>query len=132
MRIAKYLALLLVCASCTQQPNIDVSAQIDPLAEQFVRLALSLGEHDEHYVDAYFGPEKWREHAHENPRSLDDIAATGASLAAEVRAIDVSQEEYLVALRQDFIASHLESLSAIARMRSGEEMTFDEESKAVY
>ena len=132
MRIAKYLALLLVCASCTQQPNIDVAAQIDPLAEQYVRLALSLGEHDEHYIDAYFGPDKWREHARENPRSLDNIAATGASLAAEVRAIDVSKEEYLIALRQDFIASHLESLSAIARMRSGETFTFDEESKAVY
>jgi hypothetical protein len=132
MRIAKYLALLLVCASCTQQPNIDVAAQIDPLAEQYVRLALSLGEHDEHYVDAYFGPGKWREHARENPRSLDDIATTGASLAAEVRAIDVSLEEYLIALRQDFIASHLESLSAVARMRSGETFTFDEESKAVY
>ena len=43
MRIAKYLALLLVCASCTQQPNIDVAAQIDPLAEQYVRLANLVG-----------------------------------------------------------------------------------------
>jgi len=132
MRIAKCLALLLVCASCTQQPQTDVSTKIDPLAEQYVRLALSLGEHDEHYVDAYFGPEEWREYARANPRSLDDIAATGAALASKVRAIDVSKEEYLIALRQDFIASHLESLSAVARMRAGEELTFDEESKAVY
>jgi len=132
MRIAKCLALLLVCASCTQQPQINVSTKIDPLAEQYVRLALSLGEHDEHYVDAYFGPEEWRAHARANPRSLDDIAATGAALASKVRAIDVSKEEYLIALRQDFIASHLESLSAVARMRAGEELTFDEESKAVY
>ena len=127
MRIAKCLALLLVCASCTQQPEVDVSAQIDPLAEQYVRLALSLGEHDEHYVDAYFGPKEWREYARDNPKSLDDIAAESAALASQVRAIDVSEEEYLIALRQDFVASNLESLSAIARMRSGETFTFDEE-----
>lgn len=33
---------------------------MNPIAEQYVRLALSLGEHDANYVDAYFGPDDWR------------------------------------------------------------------------
>ena len=132
MRNAQCLIVVVVCAACTQQVSVDASAKMNPLAEQYVRLALSLGEHDADYVDAYFGPEEWRAHAAGNPGSLQDIAAAAAALAAEVRSIDVSEAERLIALRQDFIASHLESLSAVARMRDGEEFSFDEESRLVY
>jgi len=36
---------------------------LDEAGEQFVKLGLELGEYDEYYVDSYFGPEEWREHA---------------------------------------------------------------------
>ena len=36
------------------------------------------------------------------------------------------------AIRQDYIASHLESLATVARMRDGAELTFDQESQLVY
>ncbi len=132
MRTVRYLALLLACASCTQQAQVDAVTQMDPLAEQYVRLALALGQHDEHYVDAYFGPEEWRGDAQDNAQTLVKIIAAAEELVAEIRAIDVTGEEYVIVLRQDYIASHVESLAAVARMRSGERLTFDEESKAVY
>ena len=56
MRVASYLSLSLLCVSCAEQVQIDIETQLNPIAEQYVRLALSLGEHDDDYVDAYFGP----------------------------------------------------------------------------
>jgi hypothetical protein len=44
----------------------------------------------------------------------------------------VSGADYLLELRQDYIASHLESLATVARMRDGAQLSFDEESLRVY
>lgn len=44
----------------------DVS--IDALARDYVRLALEIDAHESGYVDAYYGPEDWREAARRNPR----------------------------------------------------------------
>lgn len=132
MRILKCLMLLAICSACGEQKSIDVSAQLDPLAEQYVRLALAMGEHDADYVDAYFGPTEWRQQAQQLALPLAEIATEADELATKIRSVDVSSEEYLLALRQDFLASHVESLAAVARMRGGQRLTFDEESKAIY
>ncbi len=82
MRIIGRLAIMLVFASCAQQAEIDASTQMNPLAERYVHLALALGEHDEHYVDAYFGPDEWRDHARDNAKTLSTIIAEAKELAA--------------------------------------------------
>ena len=46
---------------------------LDDLARDYVRLVLEIGEHDEGYVDAYYGPAEWREAARANRRSLEDL-----------------------------------------------------------
>ena len=129
---AMIMIVMLLGTACAEREMQDAAAQFDPLAERYVRLALALGEHDADYVDAYFGPAEWREAARANPQSLAEIASSAAALAAAVRAIDVSGQEYLLVLRQDFIASHLESLAAVARMRDGASYSFDEESRLIY
>ena len=132
MRVLFYLAITLLCTACSTAPEPDPAAQFNPLAERYVRLALALGEHDADYVDAYTGPDEWREQAGEQAQSLEDIAAAATSLAAQVRAIEVSSEDYLILLRQDYLGSHLESLATVASMRNGETLSFDEESRRVY
>jgi hypothetical protein len=70
--------------------------------------------------------------AHANPQDLAEIASRAEEIAASVRAIDVSGDDHLLTLRQDFIASHLESLATVARMRAGTRLRFDEESRLIY
>ena len=41
-------------------------------------------------------------------------------------------DDYLLRVRQDFLASHLESIAAVASMRNGEKYSYDEESRRVY
>lgn len=122
----------MVCASCSKEAPPGLEKQLDPIAESYVRLALALGEHDEDYVDAYFGATEWREQAQQEALDLAAITAGAEKLVAELQALDVSGAEKRVALRHNFLLSHLGSMAAVSRMRGGEALTFDEESKAVY
>ena len=132
MRVPVCLTIALLSTACSEAPDTDPADEFNPLAERYVKLALALGEHDDDYVDAYFGPAEWREQAENDAQSLQDISAAAAGVAAEVRAIEVASDNYLLLLRQDYIASHLESLATVASMRNGETLSFDEESRRVY
>lgn len=41
--------------------DAQADSALSPLAEQYVKLVLAVGEHDDGYVDAYYGPAEWRE-----------------------------------------------------------------------
>ena len=92
---------------------------MDPIAEQYVRLALSLGEHDLNYVDAYFGPEEWRDDAKQQALPLELIAAAADSLISELQALEMIGAENVVVLRQNFLTTHLQALAAVSRARNG-------------
>jgi hypothetical protein len=82
------------------------------LAEQYVRLILAVGLHDDGYVDAYYGPEAWRLEADALPAAPED--------------------DELTVLRREYLRRQLAAASARIRMLRGGTMTFDEESKALY
>jgi hypothetical protein len=107
-------------------------SSVDGIAESFVKLALAVGEHDPLYVDAYFGPEAWRERAKKEKRPLEEIRNAAAPLIAELEKLDASREEEPLRLRRAFLIKQLESLAARVIMLEGAKLTFDEESKALY
>jgi len=128
--------LALTMSACAGTDDSDATVSVDsvmtPLAEQYVQLVLAVGEHDDGYVDAYYGPPEWREEAAAARLPLDSIAQRAQRLIDEIRAIDVSNAEELVQLRQTYLMRQLEALSAYVRMLGGERMSFDEESQALY
>ncbi len=126
------LALGLLCVSCSRGEPQDLSARLDPIAEQYVRLALALGEHDSDYVDAYFGPAEWRDEAREKALPLAEITAAADELVAGLQAIEAANAEELLKLRHNFLLAHLQSLAAVSRVRDGLELSFDEESRLIY
>ena len=132
MRKLTLCLCIAICTSCSVAPPPGLEAQLDPIAERYVRLALALGEHDEDYVDAYFGPAAWREQAKEAALDLGAIIMAADQLAAELKALDMTGAEKHVVLRHDFLLSHTSSMAAVSRMRSGETLSFDEESKVLY
>ena len=107
-------------------------SSMDRIAESFVKLALAVGEHDPLYVDAYFGPEAWREQAKKEKRPLEEIRNAAAPLIAELEKLDASREEEPLRLRRAFLIKQLESLVARVIMLEGTKLTFDEESNALY
>jgi len=131
MRDLLCLALIVLCASCSEEAPQDVDLRLNPIAEQYVRLALALGEHDSDYVDAYFGPTEWREAAAQQALSLGEIAAAADELIVKLRAMSAATDS-LLALRHDFLLAHLQSLATVSRVRDGLTLSFDQEAKAIY
>ena len=131
--------LLVACASGvpdeTTVPGNGTSPAVENmnrLVEPYVKLVLGVGEHDEGYVDAYYGPEAWQEEVTAAPPSLEALAATADSLSAQVNDIDVADEADLVQLRQEFFDKQLTAVRARIEMLQGQTFSFDEESRVLY
>ncbi len=57
---------------------------MNDIAESFVKLVLAVGQHDEDYVDAYFGPPEWREEVSAETLDLDQIRSRASELAHQL------------------------------------------------
>src|SRR5215203_718014 len=60
-----------------------------PQAERYVKLVLALGQHDAGYVDAYYGPQGWKDQAAATPRSLAEIDGEAHELRNAIAAVRV-------------------------------------------
>jgi hypothetical protein len=83
-------------------------------------------------VDAYYGPAEWRTDVEAAAPSLDALAAEADSLSARLAAVPVAGEEEIVVLRRDYLAKQLSAVAARISMLQGTELSFDEESRALY
>ncbi|WNG37675.1 hypothetical protein F0U61_31300 [Archangium violaceum] len=125
-------SVMLACATrgSASAPSKHLSP-LDSAAEQYVKLVLALGQHDERDVDAYYGPEEWAQEAHAARLPLTEIGQRAAEVAKAVEAVPVPGDA-LVAMRRRFLLTQLFALSTRVRMLSGEQLTFDDESQALY
>ena len=112
------------------RPRSPASA-LDAVAEGYVRLVLAVGVHDPDYVDAYYGPESWREEAKSAARPLADLHDEALRRIAELNVMKLQKEE-AVGLRRSYLVHQLGSLARRCRILQGKKLSFDEESKALY
>jgi hypothetical protein len=91
-----------------------------------------VGEHDEGYVDAYYGPAEWRDEVVAAAPSIEELETQARTLAAAVDSIDIAGEDDVVGLRHDYLTKQLHSVLARIEMLKGRTFTFDEESRALY
>ncbi len=110
----------------------DLSDQLNPLAGEYVRLVLSVGHHDADYVDAYYGPDSLKRDVDTEKPSLPVILQRASDLRGRLGALDPTHADEMIRLRHQYLLRQLESLIARTRMLSGERLSFDEESKALY
>ena len=100
-------------------------------AERYVKLVLALGQHDADYVDAYYGPPEWKQQAESRKVPLADLATQAKTLLGVVDAIPQPAAE-MDKLRHHYLQRQLAALAARIRMLTGERLSFDEESRALY
>src|SRR6188768_3772751 len=87
MKLVSLILTFLLLAGCaTTAPEPD---SLDAVARDYVRMQLEIGERDEGYVDAYYGPPAWRQAAHAAPRTVEQLAAAAEALQARVAALPV-------------------------------------------
>ena len=98
-------------------------------AEQYVRLVLAVGQHDSDYVDAYYGPAEWKPGTDKTP--LETLSTRAAALSEEVSRMPAASSE-MERLRHDYLSRQLSSVVARIRMLRGEQLSFDDETRALY
>lgn len=105
---------------------------MDQLAEDYVLLVLSLGNHDDNYVDAYYGPEQLRETAKQNKASPAVLADQAAELSAKLEAMPEPDNE-MDRLRHHYLKTQLRAVAAHAESLAGNgNRDFDREAELLY
>jgi hypothetical protein len=132
-------ALFFFVAGCATAPVIDPTEAIftdaadplDALARDYVRFTLEIGEREEGYVDAYYGPPEWREAAHAHPRTVEQLAAAAAELSSRAAAMTVPAGS-IEARRLAFLIAQLTAAQTRLRMIQGERLSFADEALGLY
>src|SRR3712207_9132908 len=66
---------------------------LDSIARDYVKLQLAIGEKEEGYVDAYYGPPEWQAEAKRSTLSPPELAARAATLSVRLRSLADSRLE---------------------------------------
>jgi hypothetical protein len=134
--ISRFLIVALVGAlvgACRVDAPPAPALSMNPIAEQYVKLVLALGQHDPAYVDAFYGPSEWKAEAEKGKRPLEEIDGDAAQLIGRLEPLPQGGEnDALGQLRQEYLLKQLSALRAKVGMLQGKKLTFDEESKALY
>jgi hypothetical protein len=130
IRFCLLLAALLVPLVAVSAARVEAPTTLDALAERYVRLVLEIGEHDPDFVDAYYGPPRWREEARARKRSLDALDVEAGAIASQLereRAADPLSE-----LRRRSLLEQLASIRGRLALLSGQKLSFDDEARRIY
>jgi len=106
----------------------QVSGSTDPIAQAYVRLALSIGQHRPDYVDAYYGPRSWQDQARSaGPRPLTDLLRESEELTAAIAADTAMNPQ-----RADFLTRQVRAMQISLRRLQGERPSLVEDTKILY
>lgn len=102
---------------------------INQAGEDFVKLALQMGEVDGDYVDAYSGPKEWREAVKGKAVNADDLAEEISKLRTQIGGLDVGEDERV---RRKNLMKLLRAMAVRLDVVSGKDVSFDKEVSDIY
>ncbi|MDZ4746998.1 MAG: hypothetical protein SH808_00810 [Saprospiraceae bacterium] len=130
--ILSLIAISLMVSCKAKNENVATS-DISKLAEQYVRLALVIGQYDEPFVDAFYGPDSLKPVT--PPAAVfpkDSLLQAIILLKAEFDQIAMTDSSSADGHRAAWIADQLVSFDRRIRIFSGEYGLFDDESKELF
>jgi len=134
MKKIMYLSLLLVAGACSHQESTsNATARLNGLAEKYVRLGLTIGQYDEAFVDAYYGPDSLRPVGNKAavfPK--DSLLNAVQELTAEINALAKEEKNDTLLARVRWINAQLTAFAGRIRIVAGQLPSFDEETKALF
>jgi len=130
-----FAVALVFAVACKQEAPVSQTAAdpgpaLDAAAEKYVKLSLAMGQYDRDFVDAYYGPEEWKQEVDSNPMPFDSIKPAAEELLTEIKAISGGDE--MQQLRRNYLQQQIESMIGRFAILEGKPLTFDEESQAIY
>jgi len=128
------LLLFLAFISCNDKKDeVKPSAELNRLAEQYVRLGLSIGEYDSDFVDAYYGPDSLKSTAAKSavfPK--DSLLASVDKLITALKKFESGKPHDTLSMRATWMTAQLTAFNRRIKIFSGETGSFDEESKELF
>ncbi len=103
-------------------------ASLNAIAEEFVKLALAVGEHDKAFVDAYHGPEEWAAAAKAEARSLEMLETDALGLLISVARTNADNPTLRGAMLEKLTRAALTRI----QMARGETFSFNDETRLLY
>ena len=131
MKVAMLIGLAALVTACQPAPPPKPSDTLDSIGRDYVRLSLTIGEKEEGYIDAYYGPPELQAEAKADaPKlALPELIRRTDALAARVSAL---KPEGLDARRAAFLTAQLTAAKTRLRMMSGEKLSFADEAKGLF
>jgi len=125
--------LLLAAASACDKAPRSPADSLDAAAQDYLRLQLAIGEKEDGYIDAYYGPEalKAEGKAMGASSNLEVLQKRAEDLRARVDKLGsgASADD---ARRARFLSAQLTAAVTRLRMLRGEKLSFDEEAKGLF
>ena len=128
------LAFALLAAATLSACRVqEKSDSLDAIARDYVLLSLTIGEKEEGYIDAYYGPPEIQAQAKTEAagNSLEQLAERTANLKHRVAEF-VVRGEPLDRRRARFIGGQLTAAGTRLRMLRGEKLDFADEAKGLF
>ena len=128
-------ALLTACGAPKSEPPAKPPAAeaaqytLDQAGEDFVKLALRMGEVDGDYVDAYSGPKEWRTAIKGKAVKPEDLARDIDALRSRIGSLDEITEENV---RRKNLMKLLRAMAVRLDVVTGKEVSFDTEVSDIY
>ena len=129
--VSALLSMHFASISASDANTAEQSASVNQIAQRYVHLVLAMGQHDADYVDAYYGPPDWKAAVETEKKPLDAIGSEAGELRSVLTKIARPGEE-LARLRHEYLNKQLAALEARVRILKGEQLKFDDESRALY
>jgi len=121
--------------ACNDQTTVDRQqnpTDMKSLAREYLFLELSMGNHDDGHVDAYFGPETVAELATQEQLSLTEIASRSEQLRNDLAALQARQDVEIDTGRLEGLYGRLTALETRISLNQGQEFSFDDESERLF
>jgi hypothetical protein len=123
------LPLLLLAGCVSAGPARD---SLDSIARDYVKLQLAIGEKEEGYIDAYYGPAEWQAEAKMKTQPLPDLAVRAGVLTVRLRSLADARLEPIERRRRDFLLAQLKAASTRLAMMQGHKLAFADEAEALF
>ena len=140
MKIYFLIIITLSLLACSERKESvmqsDLELKMNNIAEDYVKLVLNIGQYDADFVDAYYGPEEWRNSLKSDlpfdSTAYKNLSSKTDELLNELESLGEYKADELETLRFRYLYKQLLACKTKIFMLNGVLLPFDEETKALY
>ena len=122
------LAAALIFATGAKRPP----SPLDGIAEAYVHLTLEAGQHEDGYVDAYYGPAEWQAEAKAKKRDIPTLRKDTLELAKQLNAIQAQTLTPDDRRRKAMLTAQLKAAETRLAMIAGAKFSFADEAEGLF